>query len=458
MEVFSETSDSQPELLAYHHSQAGNARDAIFYWEKAGQRAAQRSALVEAIDHYTKAQEILTTLPESPERARRELTLLLAIGSPLMSVYGYASPEVERTYARARELTRTVGGEADLFNALQGLWQFYYVRGMLPTSRKLGEELLNIARHTEGSTFLVLAHRAIASSSFLQGDYETCWKHTQEGLAVYDIGEHGSLALRTGHDPGVAHGVYLAWALWMLGYPDQSIQRVRTALDLASRLDHPLTTAYALCFTSLMHNHRGEYATAADCAGEALGITIPKKFALWTAWAKMQRGWSIAGQGNHELGIRQMKEGLEEWRDTGARVGFTFFPVTLAEMCLRAGRLEETARLLDEATPMITDNDEHFYEPELYRLKGELALRLASHGASEEALAHYRKGAEVAARLNGRSWELRLAMSHAQLLASQGEHGLATPRLEQVYRKFREGHETADLHAARAQLEALKSG
>ena len=457
-DVFTETAEEQPELLAHHHSEAGNQTQAIAFWEKAGQRAAARSAMVEAINQYTRAREALKAEPEGPERDRRELALLLALGSPLMSVRGYANPEVESTYARARELARAAGGHAEIFPAMQGLWQFYYVRGMLPASRELGRQLLEIARESGSSTFLLLAHRSVASSAFLQGDYETCRTHTQAGIAIYNLDEHRSLALRAGQDPGVAHGVYLAWSLWMLGYPDQSLARVTEAVELAKRLDHPMTIAYALCFQALMRNHRGDHAEAERCSAAALDITTPNRFSLWTAWAQMQRGWALSGMGDFERGIPLMIEGLDGWKSTGARVGFTFFPVTLAEIYLHTGQYAEAARLLDEAAPMIANNDEHFFEPELLRLKGELALALGQDDASAaEARGHFNRGIEVARALSGRSWQLRLATSRARLEAARGsaELGQATDALRHAYGWFTEGFETADLRAARAELERL---
>jgi predicted ATPase len=264
------------------------------------------------------------------------------------------------------------------------------------------------------------------------------------------VRQHGSLALRTGHDPGVAHGVYLAWSSWMVGYPDQALRHVLEMVELADRLAHPMTIAYALCFAALIRNHRGEHLEAKALAERALSITLPNKFALWTAWGKLQRGWAEAGLQQYELGIPEMQDGLEAWKSTGARVGFTFFPVTLAEMCLRAGRTEQAAQLLDEASPLCLANDEHFYEPELYRLKGELA------GVDEHAVRHLELGSELAARLNGRSWALRLATSQARLLQQRGERSEARRLLREQYGWFSEGHETADLRAARALLDAMQ--
>ena len=457
-EVFSETIELEPELLAYHHFEAGNASEAVTFWEKAGQHAIRRSALVEAIDHYGKARDSLRTLPESPERNERELALLLALGSPLMSVHGYAHPEVEENYARARELARSTGSQGEVFPAMQGLWQFYYVRGMLPASRALGERLLEIAEEADNSTFLLLAHRSVASSAFLQGDFESCRVHTDAGLRIYDPREHGTLAaLRTGHDPGVAHGVYRAWTLWMLGYPDQSARCVHEMIELAEKLEHPLTLAYALCFAALMRNHRGDYAIAKELAAEALVITTENRFALWTAWARMQQGWAMAGLGDFERGIPAMREGLEGWKSTGARVGFTFFPVTLAEMCLHAGKLDDAEQLLDDALPMVENNDEHFYEAELCRLKGELALARGELGREPEALERFERALTIARTQRARSWELRCSMSRSRLLSARGEREQALRELEAVHAAFDEGFESGDLRAARHQIESLRA-
>ncbi|MGE5444716.1 MAG: adenylate/guanylate cyclase domain-containing protein [Ignavibacteriales bacterium] len=46
---FPETVQTQPELLAYHYTEAGFREKAIFYWQRAGQRAIERSANIEAI-------------------------------------------------------------------------------------------------------------------------------------------------------------------------------------------------------------------------------------------------------------------------------------------------------------------------------------------------------------------------------------------------------------------------
>src|SRR5206468_2026934 len=97
-ERFPETKETQPELLAYHYTEAGFIIQAIPYWQRAGQRATQRSAYVEAIAHLTKGLELLKTLPDTPERAQQELDLQTTLGPALMVTKGYAASEVKRAY------------------------------------------------------------------------------------------------------------------------------------------------------------------------------------------------------------------------------------------------------------------------------------------------------------------------------------------------------------------------
>jgi class 3 adenylate cyclase len=101
-ERFAETTEAQPELLAHHYTEAGLIEQAIPYWQQAGQRAVARSANIEAVAHLTKGLALLKTLPGTPERIAQELTLQLAVGTPLMVIKGWAAPEVGHVYARAR--------------------------------------------------------------------------------------------------------------------------------------------------------------------------------------------------------------------------------------------------------------------------------------------------------------------------------------------------------------------
>ena len=447
---FPEIAEVQPELLAHHYARGGNVEAAIRYLERAGQRAVQASAHFDAIAHLKQALDLLATLPGDVARQRRELQLLLALGAPLMSAHGYAAPEVEANYARALELSRSAGEDASLFPSLLGLWQFSMVGGRAEISAEFGRQLLSFAEKSGDSTQLMLARRAIGTSLMLLGDLEACRDHCEQGLLLYDRAQHGELAFRQGHDPGVALGLYAAWSLWLLGYADQALRRACDAVALARGLHHPLSVAFALNYLAMTHNYRGEHDEAQALAEEAGAIADQHRLALWLAMSRMQLGWSLVGQQRHSEGIAQLRDGLGGWVKTGARAALTFFPATLAQGLLEAGRLDEAATVLDEAIAIGASNRESFYDAELWRLRGELAWAQRRDAAAAEQC--FTSGLEIARRQAARSWELRLAMSMARLLRGTPRAADGQKLVVDAFSWFTEGIRTANLMAARALL------
>jgi predicted ATPase len=209
---FPKTVETQPELLAQHYTEAGLMTQAIPYWQRAGQRAIQRSAHLEAIGHLTKGLEVLATLPESAERTQQELLLQTTLGPALMITKGFAAPEVEQAYARARALCQQVGETPQGFSVLRGLWQFYNGRGAYQTARELGEQCLQLAQQGHDTARLLEAHHTLWTTQLLLGELPLARAHLEQGLALYDPQQHRALAFLYGHDPGVCcRGVAALW-------------------------------------------------------------------------------------------------------------------------------------------------------------------------------------------------------------------------------------------------------
>ena len=168
-EQFPETVETQPELLAHHYTEAVLLPQAIPYWQRAGCRALQRSANQEARQHLTHGLELLNTLPDTSERQQHELEFQIALGSALSAIKGWAAPEVEQAYNRARELCQQVGETPQLPQVLWGLWFFYHVRGEFRIALEQAESLLILAQHQQDSALRLLAHTALGADSFHLG-------------------------------------------------------------------------------------------------------------------------------------------------------------------------------------------------------------------------------------------------------------------------------------------------
>ncbi|MDQ3828367.1 MAG: AAA family ATPase, partial [Candidatus Tectomicrobia bacterium] len=451
---FPEICETQPELLAHHYTEAGLSAQAIPYWQRAGQRALERSAHLEAIAHLRQGLATLTRLPESLERTQQELLLQTLLGAALMPTRGRASPEVAQVYTRARELCRQVGETPLLFPVLWGLYTFYLVRAEYQIARELAEQFLRLAQRHDDPALLMAAHQALGATLSWLGEFIPARAHLEQCIALYDPQQHHPLAIRYGHDPGVVSLAYAAWVLWCLGYPDQALQRSHEGLTLAQELAHPYSHATALNYAAMVHWLCGERALAQARAELLRTLATEQEFALWVADAMMWRGLALVVEGQGAEGIILMYQGLAAFETTGAKAARSSWLALLAEACGKGGQAEKGLDVLTEALAAVHTTAERFYEAELYRLKGELLLT-PSRANRAEAEICFHEGLEIARRQQAKSLELRAAMSLARLWQQQGKREEARELLAPIYGWFSEGFDTADLQEAKALLGEL---
>jgi predicted ATPase len=450
-EQFPDTTQIQPELLAYHYTEAGLAAQAIPCWLRAGQRAIQHSANIEAIGHLTKGLEILKTLPDTSERTQQELDFQITLGPALMSTKGFTAPEVERTYMRAHELCQQVEEAPQLLPTLWGLWRFYAQRGELQTALELGKQILTLAQRVRDPALLLQGHHAVGPTLFYMGELASAHAHLAQGIALYDPQQHRSSLLYGGHDPGVCCQDYAAFTLWVLGYPDQAREQSDEALRLAQELAHPFTLGNALIFAALLHQFRREGQAAQAQAEAAVTLCREHGFEEWVVYGRILRGWALIAQRRAEEGIAQMYEGLRAWGTMGVELYRTYQLAQLAEAYGKVEQADQGLRVLGEALAVVHNTGRRFYQAELYRIKGELLLaRAAEHHAEVETC--FRQALDVARRQEAKSLELRAGMSLSRLWQQQGKRDEARKLLAPVYGWFTEGFDTADLQEAKALL------
>jgi predicted ATPase/class 3 adenylate cyclase len=451
---FPETVEAQPELVAHHYTEAGLSERAVPYWHQAGRRASERAAYVEAIAHLTKGLEVVTALPNTAARTEQELTLNTALSVALMITKGYAAPEVEHVYRRARELCQHISDSTRLVQILLGQRVFYQVRGDLQMARELGEQAVALAQRLEDHALLAHAHYALGHTLFSLAEFGTARAHLEQGIALYHSQQHRSYAFSHGQDPGVWCRCAGAWALWYLGYPDQALARIQEALSLAQELSHPPSLEQALSSAAIVHQLRLEGALARERVHAALLIAEEQGFEFRVAYGTIIWGWALAAQGQLQEGITQMSKGLAAWCATGAGVWLHYWLGLLAEAYGKMGQVEDGLRTLADAVAAVDTTGDRFYEAELYRLKGELLLARSAE-QHIEAAGCFHHAIDLARRQQAKSWELRAATSLARLWQQQGKRAEAYELLATIYGWFTEGFDTVDLQEAKALLEKL---
>ena len=449
--LYQERLEDYYEELAHHYSMSENAEKAVEYLLKAGEKAKRSYANEAAIVHFTKGLELLKTLPETPERARRELDLQIALGTPLIAAKGNAAPEVGATYARARELCEQVGETSQLFQVVLGLRRFYFARGELLTAHQMSEELCVLARGVQDSTYFSRAHFMLTETLYCLGKFTQAREQCEQVDAIYDPKQQHSQVLLYGTDWGIVR-IYEACTLWHLGYPDQALGMSNEALACAQELSHPFNLAFALFFTAQIHQFRREVQVVQERAEASTQLSTEHGFPLWMAWGTFLQSWSLAEQGQVNDSITQMCQSLTACSAMGSEMYKTYLLSLLAEMYGKVGQAKEGLTLLAEALAVAHKNGERYREAELYRLKGELLLQSEDESDAE---ACFRQAIEIARRQQAKSLELRAAMSLSRLWQKQGKKEEARTLLQEIYDWFTEGFDTADLREAKALLEAL---
>jgi class 3 adenylate cyclase/predicted ATPase len=446
--------ETQPELVAQHYTAASCAEQAIVYWQRAGENASNRSAHLEAVSHFTTGIELLKTLPETSEHTQRALTLHIALGAALIISKGQAAPEVEHTFTQARVLCQQVGETPQLAPVLLGLWRFYLVRSQLHTARELGETLLRLAQRAADPALAVIAHYALGSTWLWLGALPVARQHLEEGIVRYMPDQRRAPVFRMGHDPGVACRFYAAMTLWLLGYPAQALARLHEALALARELSHPYSLAWVLCRAAFVFQFCRDVPAVHEQAEAVVILSTEQGATQWVAQGTIFRGWALAMQGQGEVGLAQVHQGITAVQATGQALAVPYFCTVLVEVSARLGHIEAGLQALAEAYTLVEQHEEGWWEAEIHRLRGVLLLR-QSGTSQAEAEAWLQRALDVARRQEAKSLELRAAMSLSRLWQQQGKQAEAHALLAPVYGWFTEGFDTADLQEARVLLNEL---
>lgn len=453
--LFPDSIDFQPEILAHHYTEAGSTVEAIPLWQRAARFAMGRSAVAEAREHLYKALNLLSKLPESRDREKRELEILIHLGPVLMADLGSASPVIGDNYRRAQELFNRVGTQAQRFPVLWGLWLHHHMAGQIEAALRLANEAIEMAESQADGELLLQAHHLAWTSQMGLANFQASLEHAEQGLSLYDPERHRVLAFTYGgHDPGVCACAQSAIGRWLLGYPDQAVERCRRALELADGTDHPSSKAQALSSNAQLHLLRREPEKALDFADELLAFSTDNELDVWQANGTILRCWAVHEMGDPLEVLDDLREVIRQRQKAGAHIGLSLHLAVLADVLKQTGNQKESETVIEQALNELESSGLRTWESLVYWVKGGIVSERnsADSSASEES---YQKSFEIARLLGIRSISLRAATSLASLWLSQGRSDEARDILSSTYSLFTEGFDTPDMKDARTLLDRI---
>jgi class 3 adenylate cyclase/tetratricopeptide (TPR) repeat protein len=337
---FAEIAEGRPEVVARHYTEAGLIEKGARFWGKAGQQSLKRSALVEAVEQFSRALSQIAALPTSCALRKEQIKLQVALIGPLIHVKGPGAPETVAAVERARSLVEqaeTIGESPEdpllLFSVLYGSWavNFGAINGNV--MRGIAEQFLAFAKKQESKAPLTVGHRLMFISLAMTGSLAESRRHADEVLALYDPEEQRALASRFGHDNKVAVLSYRACVSWVVGYPDAAIIDADRALSEAHAISHASTLMFALAVTSLSHVLCGNYAKAEAQIDELINLA-GENSALWNASRMLFHGWLSALRDEAADAVRKMPSGIRAWQSTGSQLWMPMWSAYLGKLML----------------------------------------------------------------------------------------------------------------------------
>ncbi len=323
-------------------------------------------------------------------------------------------------------------------------------------ARELAEQFLALAEKQGATAPIMIGHRVMGASLLETGDIAQGRAHYDQAFALYDPAEHRALATRFAQDVGVAILSYRSRALWLLGYPEAALADIDQALTDAREIGHAATLMPALVWTSLTYMHCGKYAAANAQLDEAVALANEKGTLIWKGLGMQLQGILLVSTGKALDAVHMITSGIAAFRSTGATVWTPLCLSYLARAYAEIGQFDAAWRGIGEALTAVEATKERWFEADIYRIAGEIALMSPEPDAAK-AEAYFERALAVARAQQAKSWELRAAMSMARLWRNQGKRDEVRDLLAPVYGWFTEGFDTLDLKEAKALLDELVS-
>lgn len=451
----------EPELLAHHFTQAGMTEAAVEWWGKAGERSLQRSALVEAIEQFTRALDQVATLPATPAQRRAQIKLQAALITPLVHVKGYSAPETKAAIEQARVLIERAEALGDtpedpllLFSMLYGVFVANTFAFNGDVCRDVTAHTLQLAEKQRDAFPRVIGHNFAGYASLATGEAAEARAHFDQAIVLYDPIVHRPLATRFGEDQHVPSLIFRSHALWLLGYPEAALRDTDGALKNARETGQAATLMFATHYTAVPLILCGDYARATALAQELGALADETDATFWKVNRSLDQGFLSAVTGEASDAVEMLTSGITASRSMGYTLEMPRWLSHLAIAHAKLGQLDAAWRCISEAIDRIETTKEKWCEAEVNRIAGEIALK-SSEPEVAKAEGYFARALAVAHEQQAKSWELRAATSMTRLWRDQGKRNEARELLAPIYGWFTEGFATLDLTEAKTLLNEL---
>lgn len=418
------------------------------YYLLAAKNAAKMFANQEVIALAKKGLAQLEPLVDE-ERLTRELALDIMLGFALSVTKGYAAKETGESFNKAHKICQQLGDNPQLFPIIWGLELYYTVKAQYQISRQYTEKLLRMAQASQNPMELIAAHYALGVTLQFLGEIAIGHQHLEKSILLHEIEKSNIYSIMYGLDPGIYSRFALIRSLLIMGYSQQAEKQLNETLSLVKSSSQPRNFVRAQMSAIIFSQFHHDAIKAQQLTQECIAHCLKHGLLQEQEWMKVILGWTVAAQGNVDLGISQMKEQMLNLK-VESECTFSTFYALLAEVLCQSNRILEGLEVAIEGLEMTQRTGETFYQAELYRVKGDLLFKQAKTDINKDYLITQAEecileSIKIAQTQQAKAWELRACISLVTISKKTGKLAIALEKLRSIYQWFTEGFNTPDL-------------
>ncbi len=453
-ELLPELADTEPEVLARHHTAGEDPDKAVPLWLKAGQRAWQRSAAQEAIAHLGAGLALVGKLDAGAKRDSLELRLQSALGVVYFAAVSYAAPQAHAAFDRAAVLCERVPEVALKVPVLYGMGAFQTMKGDIRSGHDAFVKLLAVAQAAAQPRLQLYSQSVLTWSHHNSGSYASAVAAADETAALYAAGAMAGPRLSAA-DPKIISECFRAAALWSLGHVDQARKASDGVLAHARALGDPYSLAYTLNYAAVLVPDRcGEFDLVQQRVEEGIALAHELGYPFLEAIGRTWHAWAQGQTGDPQTALQALNDAMARYENLGVRYHWPHLLARRARLQLRCAQTSAAQLEIAQAVAQLAASGEASLTADIYLAEGDVQ-RAAGGEQHTLAEAAYRLALDVAREQGAPSWALRAATELAQLWAQAGRPDEARELLGPALGSLTEGHSTTDYQRATRLLATL---
>ncbi len=444
--------ETQPEILAHHYTEAAQPLQAIPIWLKAGQLASKKNASAETIAHLEKGIDLLPHIEAETERNDFELEFRLILGGTFLASHGFTHIKVKETFDRARAIAENSSISPKLALIFMHLISYYTNSEDTKANDELLEYIADLTKHPELGVFFELAYCLKYFSMYLRGNFMECRQHCRRLIEISDPTLPFPWELTPGGYSEIAGKAWLMVCLQVMGHMDQANDLANRHLAFADDYKDSHSLYHTYSFIAFRALEAREWEAAMQILEKYLPMVREFGDPAFTLTSEVYYNIARASSGD-----RPALDAAAHLLNICFEIGIKGFTVTLASFVAERyllidehqAALDWTSRYLDH----VNETGSHNKTAEYLRLKGLILQAQDKDTGTTEQL--FKEAIKIAQKQAAKTYELRATCALARLWHQQGKSKAAHQLLRTNYDWFTEGYDSVDLKEARALLAML---